>query len=593
MSTSEPVATAGFPWKAVSTVTALVLAAFAMFIAVPEADDEPVITDLPDQAGVKQQLRSEQELTRIFSGMRAGYLDSTLNRQAAIDDLNRWLDEFPLKEDQVLTQDSELLKSLLPPELQDPILGDRFTPSDAGHIRMSIMSSEIVSAIKRRVKQEVSENDPAFETAVVTAAFYFVWQNVAEDQNQKLLTPYEVFIYGRGTPLDRIWCFAELVRQLSCDTVLIAPSQSEQPLPPFVGVLTTGGEFLLFEPSLGIPLADLSVSPTTVLPDTPATLKQVLETPDFFDHYHFEAVENLGLREFTYPVKHENLASIEVLIAGHPSQWAPRMATVEFRTPSDQEALFYAGLGKNSLRQNGAFERIVETGTKNGWWKPENVHLWLDPLGLEFQFEQGRNAPATVATHWQQINQIMQGPEVVNAAGDGVELAQRSLEDVRIEQLTGKSATALSHLLPIRNARHRYQSDINLYAADFATFRTAQCQMEIGQWAPATQTLVGYLQDTSGPQNWSMQAVDQIALIKMQELKGSPPGNIEEAKSLFVLFSQVPEKNARQLFLLHYWARLLQETGHFKDLDNIALGSTSEAEFQRPPSPALPMPLIQ
>ncbi|MCA9032997.1 MAG: hypothetical protein KDA66_19415, partial [Planctomycetaceae bacterium] len=443
------------------------------------------------------------------------------------------------------------------------------------------------------VKHEVPESDPGYEIAVITAAFHYVWQNVGEDAQQRVLTPYEVFIYGRGTPPDRIWCFAELARQLACDTVLIAPKQAEQPLPPLVGVLTTRDELLLFEPSLGIPLADLSATPTGLLPNTPATLKEVLETPDFFKNYQFAAVEKMGLGEFAYPIKHEHLKSVEILIAGHPSQWAPRMASVEFRTPSDQEALFYTGLGQNSLRQNGAYDRVVGVGAKNGWWAANDVQVWLDPLALDIRLEQDRNSPATSAANWQQMNRIMQGPEVVNATGNGIELAQRSLEDVRIEQLTGKSATALSHLLAIRNANQQYKSDINAYAADFATFRTAQCQMDIGQWPAATQTLLGYLNVSSGHQLWTKEAVEHLAWIQMQELEIAPPEAEVNPLAPFIVFRQLPEISYRQLFQLHYWARVLQASGRLGGLENASPTGSGDASSGRPPSPPLPTPLAE
>ena len=583
MSAESPRGSA-IPWRSLGSVAVLALVGIAMYYATPPSEGPPPVPPTPP---VEVQSKSEGELTQIFAGMQTGRLDIAQDRVAASNELSRWLKRYPQPADKPLTEDGDLLAELLSPDALDLVQSDQCLPADAAHIRMSFLASEMVTAIEDAHPRPDRQTDADRETELVSLLFEFVWENVAEDGQQKSLTPYEVFFMGRGTVLDRIWCFAELVRQLELDTVIIASKSQNKDVAALVGVITHDHRVLVFDPATGMPLFDPAAEGNSLDPHIPVTLETVRDNPAILKEFEYGPIGQ-SIPGFKLPLEPEDLKSVQVLIVGNASLWSPRMATVEFRTPVDVKARLYAGLGKNALRGEGSYQRVVAAGEPHGLWKAEDVSVWYVPISHERQHEDLRSRNDE---NLSRIQQMMQGPMVPSADGTSLEPARNSLEKIRFEQLTGHEATALSQLLPVRNSFQRVPIPLNQLIADIATYRAAECQLALGKAESAEKTLRSYILDENFQHIFAQEAIERVAKIKMQAAFAADREQATQLENPIAILAPAPQNTLRELFTLHRWYRLLMAQGKLPPLESVTPSTQSaeaESKIERPQSPALP-----
>jgi len=408
----------------------------------------------------------------------------------------------------------------------------------------------------------------------MAALFEFVVRHVSGEVEQQPITAFEAFLFGKGTISDRVWCFAELMRQMHYDTVLVLPnSDAPQKSQLFlIGVVSDDQQVYLFEPRFGIPVFDPEVARDSAYPELPVTLTQARENP--------EILKQFDLPNLPYPLSADDLKQVRVLLVGSPSQWAPRMARVEFRLPVETRANLYAGLGENRLRSPGAYQRVVEAGKKQQLWTAEDVRIWT------FPFKQEQALAAAIGdpnSYVQQMLRISGGPLILardpETGQETMRPARSTVHEVRVEQLTGRSAVALGNLFPIRTAAQVLRIQENLIAEDIGSFLAGQCQLESGQYEAAQDTLSTYLTKRQSGM-WGQEALDELAhCFRMQ-------GKLLEA---FEVLNQSRDVTVRRGWLILRWARLLQAQGVLKTNPEPTAGpsATSTGEL-RPPVPALP-----
>lgn len=565
------------PLKTVGSLLVLAAAGVLMFLLTPEQirNDGPTNETSSE---VDLQLRSEGELSSLLIGLQPGRLDSLQDRLSATDDLNRWQEQFSTSATNPLTDDAELRKQLLSPELFERTENPRFLPVDAAHIRMSLLGSDAVTAMSRKLAQKGLKGDE-LEGMLFAAIFRFVVDNIAENPSREALTPYEVLMFGRGGTRERIWCFAELARQAGGDVLLLSPPAEAAAGTTLVGVLGTSGKIWMFEPSLGIPLYQPEANKQTLYPELPATLDEVLTHPEILGNLSREEVPLLQLPGTRYPVSSEMLQELRVQLVGTPSLWSPRMAYLEFRMPSTIRANFYVGLGKNSLREPGAVERVRRAAESSPHWSAAEITLWQDPAQLELAFENTTRNDRQ--SEYALLQVVGKGPLVPDPATQTIVPARVTVEQVRVEQLSGKHASALSNLLPIRNADQRLSITENRIAADFAFFRTAQCQIQLGQRASAEQTLISYLKEDAPNRLWAQAVGENLAMLYAEDIFLAEPNAVAEMNDPFSLLKQLP-LSSRNLWLMHRWQEIFAAQGKLP-------GQSAEAMSPRPapePRPA-------
>jgi tetratricopeptide (TPR) repeat protein len=152
---------------------------------------------------------------------------------------------------------------------------------------------------------------------VAAALFDWTVRNVQLDRGDgaaTILHPWQALAYGHGSAAHRAWVFVELCRQQGIDAVVLrAKDKGGKPALLLVGVLS-GGEVLLFDPQLGLPVPGGA--------GVAATLAEATAKP--------ELLRALDVKDkFVYPLDAEQLSSLEALVVASPLQLARRSAKLE------------------------------------------------------------------------------------------------------------------------------------------------------------------------------------------------------------------------------------------------------------------------
>lgn len=205
---------------------------------------------------------------------------------------------------------------------------NRFTKSDAKFIRDSQLFNGMINAAIEGKSNDVER---------VTAAFYYCMSNVAltaNEQNVLPLSPYAICILGAGSAEQRAWIYIDMLRQLRLDAVLLKPAK-ESPYKLLVGVLVNQ-DIYLFDPVLGLPIPAKDQPADAVLIPNPATLADVLKSPEILkDFYGEEAANRFSAEELKAP---------QVLIMGRSCEWSTRMRRLEDSLSRKQTFVLYRNL---------------------------------------------------------------------------------------------------------------------------------------------------------------------------------------------------------------------------------------------------------
>lgn len=174
------------------------------------------------------------------------------------------------------------------------------------------------------------------------------------------LTPYDVYLLGKGTAEDRAWIFAGLLREKRIDAVLIDPPGEPRAGHRLVGVLLDG-QVYLFDARIGVPIpgADASAKP-------PATLSQVVNDPQLLRRL------DVGNR-YAYPLRGEELRTPTVTLMGDVHAWTARMQALQALFTGEW-AMQVSEAMHDSAAGPGLWNRVVQAG--KGFWTEDNLRLW-------------------------------------------------------------------------------------------------------------------------------------------------------------------------------------------------------------------------
>src|SRR5262249_27066575 len=120
------------------------------------------------------------------------------------------------------------------------------------------------------------------------------------------LTPYEVYLLGKGTALDRAWIFVNVLRQLKIDAVLLAPRLGVEAVPAVVGAqpflvgVLLDGQVYLFDPLAGVPIPALVRESASATVPSVATLEQAASDA--------AVLQQLDAQGKPYPIRAADLA---------------------------------------------------------------------------------------------------------------------------------------------------------------------------------------------------------------------------------------------------------------------------------------------
>jgi hypothetical protein len=422
----------------------------------------------------------QRQLQSTLDGLRPERLGVSSDPDSQVNDLNFWwADQKPTGADLTSAAELELVRKLLGATAADVAAAERFDQRDTGHIRNCLLFRSIARHIANAVEQDVDR---------CVSAFNLTTRHVAlrvGGETEEPLTPFEVLLLGRGTPADRAWVFAEILRQLSIDCVLVEPGTSNEGNPShdfLVGAILEQGIYL-FDPRIGVPIPGAGdAAQDAVLVGLPATLAEV------------RANDGL-LRQLdppdgpAYPLTAERLQRVTVRVMTQATLSAGRMAALQTVLPEDYTALLVDGLATSPTREFGLLNRVRQAGG-SGLWSPEDVRVWDFPetQAAAFYANGGEAAPAL-----RERMDILHGPRIMRkqAVGDGeavniIDESQQPLRYVRVQHLRGDVSDALISYGAIRSSNTgELREAVNEAAADEASYWVAVCQYELGRYESA------------------------------------------------------------------------------------------------------------
>ncbi len=458
---------------------ALVVVMFALFIAfvpntVPQAEKQEEQTD--DSRVLSR--RCEDDLAGLIEGLEPGRLGISSDRDALIHRLNGWKSEcLSLTDAPVAGAEVEAAKQLLSGETLTRTLSEKYLPEDASHVRSSLLMRDIVT----RLTEGKASNLHRY-----AALFEFVCLNemlVPKDEVLKdvPLTPYEALLFGMGAPEHRAWTFAELLRQMRTDAVIIAPQGEKLADEWLIGVIDPKAGIFLFDPRLGMPIPAPN-PPENDNELSVATLAQVQESDLSF--------RQLDIPDSPYPLKSEDMKSLKVSLIGTSCSWAPRMAKLQFLLPVKFSTELFDGLVESELRAPGLRQRIIDAG-QGGGWSADDVLIWSYPEEqlLALEATRGEGTEGTTLANFFQVFKGPYVPQIVDKEGKyNMVPVDKSLHFVRVEQLQGNQTAAMKDYLPIRSAAKIAPSRGNELAAEYAALWTGMAQYESRKYNAAFNT---------------------------------------------------------------------------------------------------------
>lgn len=501
--------------------------------------------------------RCDELLNSAVNMLQPERLGISSDRNAAVTMLNDWLSDCAPEEATADKGESgdALLRERLSEEELARVRSDRFNRRGAGHIRNCFLHKATVDFAARSATDDVER---------IVELFYYVVRNVAlvdEGENAIPLTPYEILLLGRGTAEDRAWVFADLLRQIRIDTVILKPGQAEgetrgdEGREWLVGVLLNGKVYL-FDPRRGLPVPAADAAEDGPLVRRPATLTALQESTE---QKSTEDDSAPAVRGFPQP---------SVRVIGNTSFWAPRMRILQMALSGDRAAIVYDGL-QNSRFGEGLLARV--SGFSKELWKPGDVSVWSYPeeqvagfynlsdrqddrlrlLMLPF------DAPARAQAVDQQSGQIrFSRPE-------------RKQLKTRMEHLLGRyggrrsetEGRAIRSYLMIRgteNFPEGFDVDptvrrMHTRAAEDAFYWKALCQFEKGEYEAAVESFRNYLERYQPDGLWMNACRYQLAIAL---------ANLDRSQEAVKTLQAVPEgapQHAAAEALLRRWTESGEE----------------------------------
>ena len=149
----------------------------------------------------------ERKLLAAIKRLRPGTLALAPRPERSVVALNRWMEGCGSEEDSQINE-----KTLELTDNNPRVTSAQFTVSDADYIRNCLLLRDLT----RSLAQQDSDSEQTGEADRVETIFRWVVRNVSllpKDSNRVPLGLFETLVSGRGTAEDRVWAFAEALRQ--------------------------------------------------------------------------------------------------------------------------------------------------------------------------------------------------------------------------------------------------------------------------------------------------------------------------------------------------------------------------------------------
>jgi len=305
--------------------------------------------------------RCETKLAAAMQRIQPMSLATQTRPDLVVNSLNSWLTECARDRIAELNL-GDATSSLLSPSAIRFATAGRFTLNDTAYIRDCLLLKNLTERVWGRA-DAAAEGGLASERTRVIALFHAVNQLVSlmpADEDRVPIGLYETLLTGRGYTEDRIWLFAEALRQRQIDCVVLEcaedqkvsdPSGSDDPLSSasFLIAVFAQPDVLLFDPVrvCAVPKpGDRSASVTS-----PA-----------------------GLTELQASERWKDAA---VQLAAQPATSSPRMLVLQENMAAEDAALLFDELGGGTSEFTAQRDRIAEASA--GAITADQIAVWPYP----------------------------------------------------------------------------------------------------------------------------------------------------------------------------------------------------------------------
>lgn len=298
--------------------------------------------------------RCEKKLAAAIQRLQPLSMATQTRPDLVVNSLNSWLTECANERVNTLSLGEET-RELLTPTADRFASAGRFTLNDAAYIRDCLMLRHLTEQVWERA-DAASATGIATEVERVQALFDAIHQMVTllpDDSERVPVGLYEIMLTGRGTTADRVWLFAEALRQRQIDAVVLecdpaaktdGASGADHPLDAanmLVAVLAQP-DTLLFDP------VRVTRVPAAGQRDQPAMFADLRESPRW--------------------------QSAAVRMVVQPATSAVRMLVLQENLQADDAAMLYDELADGPAEQLPLRERIVSG--LGDHWPADAVTVW-------------------------------------------------------------------------------------------------------------------------------------------------------------------------------------------------------------------------
>ncbi len=378
---------------------------------------------------------------------------------------------------------------------------DKYDERDAVHIRDGLLIQAMAKSLAARRNDELGR---------VQEVFQFVVRNIAlrgDDDLELPLTTYLLLLTGRGSPEDRAWICASILKQLRIDCVIVRPAAESKPDDEawLFGVILND-RVHLFDPRWGIAIPSSVDAAATDL--RPATLDEIVSHPEW--------LQSLSPRaDQPYVIEADSLKEPQVLPIVEANYWSRRLSRLEQVLPTEDACVLFDP-PVDDLGRPGMVRRLQAACPTV---KVDGLKPWPYP---ERQYEASRKVSQALV---QQIAQTLVGfnaPISVNIDPQTNQplkpVPERKMLKIRTDQLLGKFEDATQRYLSIRHLEveaNPYWSpeivQLHRLAAEDAIYWSGVSKFEAEEYDAAVEQLTGYLKRFNRKGRWTFAARSLLA----------------------------------------------------------------------------------
>src|SRR5580704_4406333 len=305
---------------------------------------------------------SQRCQTLLSSGLemlRPERLGISAEPKAAVDTLNNWVRDCgksaPSNDPPAPDPATE---RVMPESARASTKGDLYDRQDIEHDRNCWLFKQARATVARQSDSNAARAVALFDLANRMVAL------VSKTEPTVPQSLYDIAVVGKGSPEDRAWVFAELLRQTGIDAVILKPGShaaaAETPNVKAgdVGKSTVGTsgansssagprwlvgviidkQIYLFDPTLGWPIPAPADKGGTPVVQSAATLADVLADDGLLRKLDISP-------EKPYPLHAADLKSARVEIITSSRYWSPRIRRLESFMSGERSATIYVPLG--------------------------------------------------------------------------------------------------------------------------------------------------------------------------------------------------------------------------------------------------------